>query len=82
MAACICAAMVLFCIALLGGSLILHGWRHRDPRDPSRYCRRCEYNLTGVESTQCPECGSELNEHSVVRGRIVRLRASVVTGLC
>jgi hypothetical protein len=27
---------------------------------PRRYCRKCLYNLHGLESDRCPECGSEL----------------------
>jgi hypothetical protein len=40
-------------------------WMHPLPDDrspyPRRYCGRCRYNLLGVTSPRCPECGSELD---------------------
>ncbi len=32
------------------------------------FCRKCEYQLTGIQSARCPECGSELNERAIVHG--------------
>ena len=47
--------------------LLVRGLRGRwvggEPR-----CRRCRYQLTGVESGRCPECGLEFDEFSVARG--------------
>ncbi|HPD32482.1 MAG TPA: hypothetical protein PLL20_21015 [Phycisphaerae bacterium] len=31
---------------------------------PRRYCRKCLYNLHGLESDRCPECGTELGTGS------------------
>ena len=47
--------------------LLVRGLRGRwvggEPR-----CRRCNYQLTGVESGRCPECGLQFTEHTVARG--------------
>ncbi len=55
-------------LALIGGTLLLL-WRRRRNRPQARpgepYCRRCGYGLTGVVSTQCPECGEGLDERAV-----------------
>jgi hypothetical protein len=61
---------ILACLAVLlvGGVLIRRGRRRvRDGRDP--HCIRCEYNLRGVMSWHCPECGGRLNPHTVAIGR-------------
>lgn len=28
-----------------------------DPTQPSMYCRKCDYQLTGLSENRCPECG-------------------------
>ena len=33
------------------------------------YCRRCDYNLRGLPSPQCPECGTELTPKNRIKGR-------------
>jgi hypothetical protein len=44
--------------AIVGLSWHLH-FRQYDPRDPSE-CRYCGYNLTGVRTGRCPECGGTI----------------------
>ena len=38
----------------------------REGQEP--HCRKCAYNLTGLTSNRCPECGSYLTARSVVKG--------------
>lgn len=56
---------------------VVVAWRKLPrPREPGQpYCRRCNYRLTGLTGTQCPECGQELDAGHVVIGRRVRRRA-------
>lgn len=58
--------------------LILLGWRGRvlggEPR-----CRRCQYNLIGVTSAVCPECGLDLLSENVQAG--ARRRRPVMIAL-
>jgi hypothetical protein len=37
--------------------------------DSGLHCPKCEYNLTGIESERCPECGTTINWDAV---RLVR----------
>ena len=37
----------------------LIGWRRNRPPPPS-HCRECGYNLAGLTSGRCPECGTEV----------------------
>ncbi len=48
------------------------------------FCGRCGYNLTGLTSPRCPECGSLLSKVPVVRGTLVierSLRIWLVVGM-
>lgn len=45
---------------------------HEDPEaepleDSRQYCPRCEYNLTGIRSERCPECGQHLDWEAIRR---------------
>jgi hypothetical protein len=55
--------MVLCLVGVLLAAIALRGRRVGDVP----YCRTCDYNLTGLESPRCPECGSE-DVKNVVRG--------------
>ena len=42
----------------------------RRPQDADvAHCRRCNYNLTGLSSQRCPECGTLITARTRVRGR-------------
>ncbi len=67
-------------LAALGLVLVWRGWRGRRVGD-ARYCRACDYNLTGVQNERCPECGKLRAE----AGEVIGLRQCrawlVVSGL-
>lgn len=89
----------LFC--LIGGGLILvvgqflflFRWRFAPRRGDTPYCRKCQYNLTGVvgathdpaaapaANTRCPECGTELTDRGILRGERDRRRWVLIVGL-
>ena len=49
--------------------------------DDFPYCRKCRYNLTGLTSERCPECGSLTAEVGVIVGRRRRQPRLIVAGL-
>lgn len=55
-------------VAMLGVWIV---WKNlRRPRLDAPHCPRCRYNLTGVKSTSCPECGCACDDRDVLwRGR-------------
>ena len=54
-------------LALIGLFLVWRGWRIRRRGDVPR-CRKCDYNLTGLASDRCPECGTSLDTTTIVKG--------------
>ncbi len=53
--------------AFLGCLLLWRGiWPRRRGEEPR--CRRCDYELRGIENPRCPECGAPLEPAGVVRG--------------
>jgi hypothetical protein len=65
--------------ALLGVLLIRRG-RFPRRRGTTPHCRGCDYDLTGIDATRCPECGRELTEKSIVRGERHRRPRLTVAG--
>jgi len=67
----------------IGLALLLWGWRgRRVGAFPT--CRRCGYNLTGLDERprRCPECGANLQRPgAVARGGRRRRRGGLIAGL-
>jgi len=75
--------VILASALLILGLLLL--WRGLWPRrkGDAPHCRKCDYNLTALESDNCPECGSPMTPHLVVRGPRRKRPGLIVTGcLC
>ncbi|MCO6439178.1 MAG: hypothetical protein J5J06_18970 [Phycisphaerae bacterium] len=70
-------ALGLLAVACI--ALVAFGWRGVRQGD-TPHCRRCDYNLTGNETGQCPECGRPV-EQGVVFGERRRRRIPIVIGL-
>ena len=70
---------VLF-VALVGLLLIRIGFRLRRRGNTPR-CRTCEYDLTGLVSERCPECGTAITAHTTVYGERYRRPIIGVVGL-
>ncbi len=59
--------IIVVVAGLAGLSLLAMGmWPGR--RGDTLHCRSCNYNLTGITSQQCPECGGGLRSDTIVRG--------------
>lgn len=82
----ICSLLGLVGITLVvGGILLIVGLEGERIGDEPR-CRRCNYELTGLVSERCPECGAEVSEKNTVKGARRRNRrflviASVILGV-
>lgn len=65
---------------LIGLVLLRYGiWPRR--RGDTPHCRKCDYNVTGLDSGRCPECGTELTEAAVVYGERRRRPVLIVLGV-
>lgn len=74
------SVVVFSALSFLGLYLIVRGlWPRR--RGSTRYCRRCGYNLTGLSSERCPECGRELSGRGIVIGTRQRSPVRVLLGV-
>src|SRR5438094_8427171 len=54
-------------------------WPRRIGTTP--HCRGCGYNLDGIESKRCPECGASLTLKNVVLGRRHRRRRAALVAV-
>ena len=72
--------LLLVLVALGGLVLVMLGLRGRRLGSEPR-CRVCEYNLTGLTSDRCPECGATLSPTSVAYGVRCRNRIAIVAGV-
>ena len=44
------------------------------------HCRKCQYNLTGITSQRCPECGRNIDAKLVIRGRREKRTRLMIVG--
>jgi hypothetical protein len=63
-----------------GAALLAFGLRGRKV-DDFPYCRRCRYNLTGLTSERCPECGGLVAEVGTIIGKRRRRPRLILAGL-
>ena len=67
---------------LVGLALLGYGLRGKR-RGEELHCAQCEYELTGLTSRKCPECGTRLTSTSAIRGTRQRLPWPIAVGfLC
>jgi hypothetical protein len=60
--------------------LIYQGWFPRRSGTDA-YCRKCGYNLRGLQTDSCPECGNFLTSTTIVKGQRIRRNSLGVLGL-
>ena len=71
--------LTLLAASLGGLALCIFGLRGRRVGEEP-YCRKCAYNLTGLTSERCPECGSPIAPDGIVHGTFHRRWAFIVVG--
>lgn len=64
---------------VVGLVLLVVGLRGRRVGDEPR-CRKCKYDLTGLDSDRCPECGHAITQKTTVHGFRRRRRALWLPG--
>lgn len=64
---------------LIGIYFVRKGLRYSTKGDIP-YCKKCSYNLLGMTSQRCPECGSEITADLVIFGMARRRYALVAMG--
>ena len=67
-------------MSAVGLGLLVWGLRGRRVGDEPR-CRRCRYELTGLVSPNCPECGTEVDWARVRRGMRRRRPVAIVVAV-
>ncbi len=61
-------------MAFLIGVSFFIGWRWPPRKGQAPHCGKCDYNLTGLQSGRCPECGTPFDPKSTPQGETVRKR--------
>jgi len=64
---------------LAGLVLLIRGLRGKRVGE-SPYCRKCGYNLAGVEGPKCPKCGSIISPRSITVGYRQRRASEIIVG--
>lgn len=72
--------VVFFGLGLLAGVVLLRAGLRRRRRGLTPHCARCDYNLTGLVSDRCPECGTAVSESPIVFGELHRRPGLIVLG--
>ncbi|HOW69821.1 MAG TPA: hypothetical protein PKY77_04400 [Phycisphaerae bacterium] len=72
--------VMILIVPLVGGLLLLVGGLHTRRRGHTPHCRNCEYNLTGLTSDHCPECGTEVTPFTIAYGEPRRRPRRAVAG--
>ncbi len=70
--------LVLLIVLLAAGFVAFRMLRRPRRQGQTPHCARCDYNLTGLTSERCPECGTEMIAANVVYGELVRRPLSKV----
>jgi hypothetical protein len=64
--------LVMLAVLVAACILVMRMLRRPRRRGTTPHCARCDYNLTGLTSECCPECGAEMTAGSIVYGELVR----------
>jgi hypothetical protein len=64
--------LILLAVVLVGGVLFARMLLRPRRRGTTPHCLRCDYNLTGLTSDRCPECGTQITPASIVYGERIR----------
>jgi len=62
--------LILSAVALVGSVLVIRILLRPRRRGSTPHCACCDYNLTGLTSDRCPECGTEMTPANIVYGEL------------
>ena len=73
--------LVLIPVLVFAGVLLLWRGLRRRRRGDTPHCAACGYNLTGLTSEKCPECGSVITPTSTVHCVVYRRPVLAIVGV-
>src|SRR5689334_6770271 len=61
--------ILLLLFPMTGAVFLIRAGLRPPRRGTTPHCRRCDYNVTGITTGRCPECGLNLTDRDILLGQ-------------